>query len=64
MMGSVTGAAKYQHSVTRRSILRAGCLTVKAGHAGKECLISYPEHTLETKMVLSKTVQVMLGGNF
>lgn len=63
MMGSVTDAAEYWHSVTRRSLLRAGCLTVKAGHAGKDCLICCPERTLETKMVLSKTVQVVLGGD-
>lgn len=64
MMGSVTDAAKYQYSVIRRSLVRAGCLTVKAGHAGKDCLICWPGHTLETKIVLSKPVQIVLGSDF
>lgn len=63
-MRSGTGAAKYQHSVTWKRFLRAGCLTVTAGCAGKDCLICCPEHTPETEMLLLKTVQVVLEGDF
>lgn len=63
-MQSVTDTVMYQHIVTRRSLWRAGCLTVKAGHAGNDCLVCCPEHILETKMVLSKTIQVVLGCDF
>lgn len=37
---------------------------MKAGHAGNDSLVCCPEYILETKMVLSKTVQVVLGGDF